>query len=51
MNQSDNEEDKLENRKRPYVKPEIVSDKAFETMALSCANQDFPTCGPGPAFS
>ena len=51
MNENDKQEDeKLENRRRPYVKPAIVTDEAFETMALSCARADV-TCGFGPIKS
>ena len=29
-------EENLENKKKPYKKPEIISEKIFETMALQC---------------
>ena len=33
-------------QRRPYERPEVVSDEVFETMALSCAKANRFTC-PG----
>lgn len=33
-------------RRRPYQRPEVLSEEVFETMALSCAKANRFTC-PG----
>lgn len=33
-------------RRRPYVKPQVVSEEVFETLALSCAKSN-PFACPG----
>ena len=42
---TDNEEDKREDKRKPYEPPTVVSDEVFETLALSCNNVG-PPCFP-----